>query len=382
MEQKDTGAGRSYTERLARYIIIAASVGAIAALCWYFREVLAYILIAAVLSLVASPLAHLMRRAHIRRFRIPLWLCSILAIAAVLLVVLGLFSFIIPIITSVVMDLDISNLKFSGGSFELPLMELNKRLIDLVPSLGEDFRIEALILGELHSVFNATMFSNIFGSVTSAVIDTVIGIFSVVFISFFFVYDEKLFTKIILSLVKDRYTDKTRAALTEVRGLLSRYFIGIFIEVIGVALINTAGLYFIAGLSFAMSAGIGFITGMLNIIPYVGPFTGGVIGTFLGIIVKFYSMHPMGIDVSFWGFVAILAGIFVFTQMIDVFIYQPVIYSNSVKAYALEIFVVLLLAGYLGGITGMLIAIPAYTVVRVFASRFLSDVKFIRELTQ
>ena len=150
-------------------------------------------------------------------------------------------------------------------------------------------------------------------------------------------------------------------------GLLSRYFIGLVIEIIGVAIINTIGLHFVAGL--------------LNIIPYVGPFAGGVIGTFLGLILKYYSVHPMGIDVSFWGYIAILAGIFVFAQLIDNYIFQPIIYSNSVKAHPLEIFIVLLMAGYVGGVVGMLIAIPAYTVIRVFAAKFLSHAKFVRMLT-
>ena len=88
-----------------------------------------------------------------------------------------------------------------------------------------------------------------------------------------------------------------------------------------------------------------------------------------------------GIDVSFWGYIAILAGIFVFAQLIDNYIFQPIIYSNSVKAHPLEIFIVLLMAGYVGGVVGMLIAIPAYTVIRVFAAKFLSHVKFVRMLT-
>ena len=84
---------------------------------------------------------------------------------------------------------------------------------------------------------------------------------------------------------------------------------------------------------------------------------------------------------SFWVFIIILVAIFWFAQIIDGLIYQPVIYSNSIKASALEIFIVLLMAGYIGGILGMLVAIPCYTVLRVIAARFFQNVKFIRELT-
>ena len=67
-------------------------------------------------------------------------------------------------------------------------------------------------------------------------------------------------------------------------------------------------------------------------------------------------------------------------QLIDNFIYQPVIYSTSIKAHPLEIFIVLLMAGHIGGTVGMLVAIPAYTVVRVIAIRFFYRFKPIQRL--
>ena len=75
------------------------------------------------------------------------------------------------------------------------------------------------------------------------------------------------------------------------------------------------------------------------------------------------------------------AAIFIVTHLIDVFIFQPYIYSNSVKAHPLEIFIVILMAGHIGGIVGMLVAIPAYTVVRVFAKEFFSNFKVVKKLT-
>ncbi len=76
-----------------------------------------------------------------------------------------------------------------------------------------------------------------------------------------------------------------------------------------------------------------------------------------------------------------VAGIFFVTHMIDIFVFQPYIYSNSVKAHPLEIFLVILIAGSIGGIIGMLVAIPAYTVIRVFAREFLSHFKLVQKLT-
>jgi predicted PurR-regulated permease PerM len=68
-------------------------------------------------------------------------------------------------------------------------------------------------------------------------------------------------------------------------------------------------------------------------------------------------------------------------QMTDNFVLQPFIYSNSVKAHPLEIFIIILIAAKLGGITGMIIAIPAYTVIRVVAKEFLNQFKIVQKLT-
>ncbi|OUO37035.1 hypothetical protein B5F83_06665 [Muribaculum sp. An289] len=368
-------------ERLAKYIIIAASIALIGAFCWYFREVISYILLAAVFSLVATPIARTLRKIRIRKFVFPKWLASILSIVTVLVVLLSLFSFIIPIISNVIVNFDTSNLRTTGASIELPLMELNRFLIETFPALGPDFKIESALLHHLGNILDVSTFTSIIGSAAGTIINIGVGLFAIVFISFFFINNDNMFKNIILSFVNDKYTQKTGEAIEDMYRLLSRYFIGLIIEVIGVALINTIGLHFVAGLTFSMAVGIAFMTGLLNIIPYVGPFAGGVIGTFLGLILKYYSASPMGIDVSFWGYTAILVAIFVFAQLIDNYIFQPIIYSNSVKAHPLEIFIVLLMAGYVGGVVGMLIAIPSYTVIRVFAAKFLSHIKFVRMLT-
>ena len=151
-------------------------------------------------------------------------------------------------------------------------------------------------------------------------------------------------------------------------------------EVTGVALINFIGLWSIARLGINAALGIAFLTGILNIIPYVGPLMGGALGTILGLILKYSSATALGLDVSFWAFTAILIAIFSFTQLIDNFLYQPVIYSTSIKSTPLEIFIVLLIVGHIGGPLAMIVAIPCYTVVRVIAYRFFRHIKAINRL--
>jgi predicted PurR-regulated permease PerM len=210
------------------------------------------------------------------------------------------------------------------------------------------------------------------------VIDLAVGLFAVVFISFFFVKDEKLFSKIVAALVPDRIEASVTEALLDVEHLLSRYFVGLLLEMMGVALLNFIGLWLIARIGFTYALGIGFIAGILNIIPYVGPIIGEVLGALLCMVLKYGA--GVGLDVNIWFFALIVLAIMLSVQLVDNFVLQPLIYSTSIQASPLEIFIVMLMASQLGGILGMLAAIPAYTVIRVFAGRFFYDKKLVRRL--
>ncbi len=166
--------------------------------------------------------------------------------------------------------------------------------------------------------------------------------------------------------------------ILDIERLLSRYFIGLMVEILGVVLLDCLGLWLIARIGFPYAMGIAFIAGLLNVIPYVGPIIGEVIGVLLCVILKYGA--GVGLDVNIWVFALIVFCIMLATQLIDNFIYQPLIYSTSIKASPLEIFIVLLIAGTIGGVVGMLVAIPAYTVLRVIASRFFYDLKPVKRL--
>jgi predicted PurR-regulated permease PerM len=68
--------------------------------------------------------------------------------------------------------------------------------------------------------------------------------------------------------------------------------------------------------------------------------------------------------------------------VLDAALIQPFIFSKSVKAHPLEVFLVILVAGTVAGIPGMIFAIPSYTIFRVIAREFLSGFKIIRKLTE
>ena len=369
-----------YTDKLAKYMIAAAGLGLVGVLCWYFKSVLAYILIAVVVSLIGKPLMGLLQKITIKGRKAPDWLLAALTLLLVMGGLLSLMSLIVPLISSIVKDISMTNIESAARSIAVPLSDFNAFLRESFPKLGSDFRIEVAIGQEVQKLFNVSAFSSIIGSAASLITDFGIGVFSVVFIGFFFIKDDGLFTDIVCALVPDKLEKTTEKAIADIGYLLSRYFIGVIIEVLGVALINFLGLWLIARLGLNAALGIAFMTGIFNVIPYVGPLLGGVLGTILGLILKYSSAVPVGLDIGFWGFTAVLIAIFCFTQLVDNFLYQPVIYSTSIKSKPLEIFIVLLIVGHMGGPLAMIVAIPIYTVFRVIAFRFFGHVKAIRRL--
>jgi len=73
--------------------------------------------------------------------------------------------------------------------------------------------------------------------------------------------------------------------------------------------------------------------------------------------------------------------VFAVLQLLDNFLVQPNIFSRSVKAHPLEIFLGVLMGAKIGGVAGMVLAIPAYTVLRVLAKVFLSEFEVVKRLT-
>ena len=204
-----------------------------------------------------------------------------------------------------------------------------------------------------------------------------IAFFAISFITFFFLRDEKLFAESVLTLVPDKHVESFRHAMNSTRSLLMRYFLGILGQITGIFTLVTCGLTII-GVGFSHSLLIGLIAALLNVIPYLGPLMGSAIGILLGI-----ATH---IDLEFYTqllpLIGKMIGVFVIVQLIDNFIFQPFIFSSSVKAHPLEIFIVILMAGSLAGIPGMILAIPSYVVIRVFAKEFFNKFKVVKKLTK
>ena len=305
---------------------------------------LIYIIVAFVVSMIGHPLMQLMRKIKIKGKSAPNWLLAVLTILLIFFFLTMIVTQMVPLVSNIVMDA--SAIEASSYFDSNPIDKVNEWLIGMFPNLGDDFDLSALLMEKIRELVDFGKVSGIVGSVASLVTSAFVALFAIVFISFFFLKEEGLFERIICAFVPDKHELTLSKTLSEIKQLLSRYFVGLFIEMLGVA--------------------------------YVGPLIGDVIGIVFGIVLKLGT--GAGLNVNIWVFILIILVIMLAAQLIDNFIYQPLIYSTSIKAHPLEIFIVLLMAGHIGGTIGMLVAIPAYTVVRVVAIRFFYRFKPIQRL--
>ena len=367
---------QSNINKLAGYLINLGITAAILLFCWYFRSTLIYVVLSFVLSLICRPLIKGMRRLTVKGKSAPDWLLAVVSIFIVLGGLILVVTQIIPVVVNIIRDASLfSDMHLPEGNL---IENINGWIVSLIPGLTPDFDAVGPILNYLKGLTADFSITGVLGSVVSVVADVGVGLFAVVFISFFFVKDEGLFARIVSALTPDRIEASVADAIADIEHLLSRYFVGLIIEMAAVALVDFLGLWAVARIGFGYALGIGFIAGLLNIIPYVGPLIGEVLGVLLCVVLKYGA--GVGLDVNIWMFALIVLAVMLTAQLIDNFVLQPLIYSSSIQSTPLEIFIVMLMVGHMGGAVGMLAAIPAYTVVRVIAGRFFYDKKIVRRL--
>ncbi|HOP04755.1 MAG TPA: AI-2E family transporter [Tenuifilaceae bacterium] len=363
--------------QLARYIILATTLAIILFLLWYFSSIVAYILISAVLSLVGKPIVDLVSKIKIKGWHPPKIIGATLALLTLWMLFILFFRVMIPLVINQVNQLSSVNVPQMIASFNEPINQFDSFIREYLPASAREFSLQDFLIDKISSVFHVGMLSDLFSSTASLLGNLVITAFSVTFITFFFLRDESLFFDGVAILFPAKLEQNLRHALISINKLLRRYFIGIFIQSTLIMILDTIGLT-IVGVNFQTAVVIGLIAGILNLVPYVGPLAGTIIGVLIGIATNL----DLNFSTQMVPLIIYMLIVFGTVQLIDNFVFQPLIFSNSVNAHPLEIFIVLLIAGSVGGILGMLLAIPGYTVLRVFAKEFFNKFRVVQKLTQ
>lgn len=353
------------------YIPIFLVIGFIA---WYFQDIIAYFIIAGIVSLIGQPLVELFDRAEYKSYKMPKALSAVLAIISIFLVLFAVLSLFIPLVVKEAELLAKIDANEVMAALQEPMTKL-ETFINQFQGVGNEIVLEDYIKESLMSLVNVadlTSFANSFFAIAGNIFVT---LFAVVFISFFFLKDKDMFKNLILILSPTQYEDSVRRILHESKRLLSRYFIGIMIQVFIIVTLVTIGMS-ILGVENAIL--IGFIAGLFNIIPYVGPIVGAAVGMLIGITTNVSAADFTGI-LPLLGKMSI---VYAAVQALDNLVMQPLIFSKSVNAHPIEIFVVILIAGNLGGVAGMIVAIPVYTILRIVLREFFAEFKIVKKLTE
>ncbi|MDO9276670.1 MAG: AI-2E family transporter [Lutibacter sp.] len=352
------------TKGILNAIAIISGVLLLLYFLYKIQSVIAYIAISIVIALIGSPIIHFLKR----RLKFPNALAVVTAMLLFLGILAGVISMFIPLIIKQGENLSLLNIE-----------QLQINIEELLNQVNDYFLLHNIDL--LNELKNADLFKNLkaIPDLLNAIIGTIgnfsVGLFSVIFITFFLMKDSHIMENSLYVLVNDKNEPKLRNALASINNLLSRYFIGLVLQIIILFI-----LYLIVLVIFGIENAIviAFLCALLNLIPYIGPL-------FAGILLLFLTMsNNLGQDFQteiLPTTIYVMIGYFI-AQFIDNNISVPIIFSKSVKSHPLEIFLVIIIGGILFGIVGMIVAVPTYTSVKVILKAFLSHNKIVKLLTK
>ena len=315
-----------------------------------------------------------MRKIKIGKYSIPISACAAITLILIILIFGGLIIAVFPAIISqanVFSNIDINSL---AKNLEDKLQPIELKLIQY-RLLSKDQKIITLITDQVFSFIRMVNFPQIINKVLSMTGNIFVGTFAVLFTSFFLLKDKHLAYNFILLVTPLKYHHEMENILASSKRLLSRYFIGLCLELILITSCYAVTLS-LFGIKDALL--IAFIGGILHVIPYLGPLIGGTLGVLLGVASTLATIS----DVNVTPVIVIILGTFIAVNILDNILFQPLIYSNSVKAHPLEIFFVVLIGDSIAGVAGMILAIPIYTLLRIVLKEFLNRFRIVQKLTE
>ena len=329
---------------------------------YLLQSIIVYLIVSLVLTLMGKPLIQFFHK----RLRIKSRsLCVILTMTIFILLALSVFSLFIPLLVS-------QGKNLSGLNIDLLKNNLDDLIQQTLSKIG--LNPEEYSFG-VQEILNFIDIPNFLNSFISFISDFGVGAFSVLFISFFFMKDGEKILFALLSTFPSHRKRKLKTSIFKINNLLSRYFVGLILQITILFVIYTIVLL-IFGVENAFI--IALLCAMLNLIPYIGPMISFVL---MALLTMSSNLQNDFMSVSLPTTIYVLIG-FLVGQFIDNVFSQPLIFSNSVKSTALEIFLITLISGTLFGMVGMVVAIPAYTVLKVVLKEFLPNNKLIGLITK
>ncbi|MDG3581609.1 MULTISPECIES: AI-2E family transporter [Galbibacter] len=351
---------------------IATIVGILLLLFFLYKiqAVIAYIIIAVVISLIGRPLVRFL----IKRCKFNNNVAVIITMMVMIILLVGIVSLFIPLIIEQGKNLSLLNIE----NLRMSLQDVYRELSDYFSVSRYEVEAsieESLKKSDFISTIDLSAIPNMFNYIIGGLGSITVALFTIIFISFFFLKDRRLFQNGLLTFIPPSNEQRVINSLESIKNLLSRYFIGLLLQIAILFVIYTIVLL-VFGIQNAIV--IAFLCALLNLVPYVGPLIGGIL------MVSLTMSSNLGADFStviLPKAIYVLIG-FIIGQLVDNFFSQPLIFSSSVKSHPLEIFLVIIIAGMVFGVFGMVLAVPAYTAIKVVLKEFLSENNIVSKLTK
>ena len=360
-----------------RSLLVIAGLILFGLLVWRFSSIVAYILIASVLALLARPLVRVLGRIRIGKRQIPVSIRAFFTLIVIWVVFFGFFRLFIPLIAGEAQDLSNIETSLVIEEFEEPILRLEAWVDKMNLRGDEPFSLREELQEQISSVLDINVIADLLATIASVLGNVAWALFAISFITFFLLREERLITEYVVTIFPAEKEKAFLHAMDSVKHLLRRYFVGILLQMTGILTLVTLGMT-IVGVGFRHSLVIGLVAAVLNIIPYLGPWIGAALGIVLGVA----SHLQLDLATQLVPMIGYMLLVFALTQLTDNTVFQPVIFGTSVYAHPIEIFIVILMAGSLAGIVGMILAIPTYTVIRVFAKEFFNNFRVVQKLTE
>lgn len=348
---------------ILRAVFIGVALYILLMFLFKIQSVIIFLFISLIVSMVASPIVYFLKR----RLRFNHTVAVLVTLLLFLILLAGFIMLFVPLIITQSENLSL----LDTAKLEQDIVNLLNRINDYFSSHNIDAQNllkEAGITSSLNFNFIPNLINGLIGTLSGFGV----GLGAVLFISFFFLKDRNLFIASAKKILPDAHEDKIINSFRKINYLLSRYFIGLIIQITVLFI-----LYLIVLLIFGVQNAfiIAFITALLNIIPYIGP----LIATVL--VIVFTLLGNMTADNMLATTIYVLIG-YTVAQIIDNNVSTPLIFSNSVNSHPLEIFIVILASGFVFGILGMIVAVPLYTVIKVVAKEFFPKNPVVKILTK
>lgn len=344
---------------------------AIIAFAVLFFKIVIYLGVSLILFLVGSPFTARLKKLSFGKKQMPDSLASLITILLIITIVFGLFLLILPPLISEINFL--SDLNFNDVFHNI--LEQFPKIKNALLKMGSEDDLQKNLSKSMTEYLNTKNISLIINNTFQFLASIIGGILCTLFITFFLLKDGKIVKESILIITPTGIENEMEDILKISKKMLSNYFVGLFMDMF---IVGVSAFLLLTFFGVKNALIIAFCAGILNVIPYIGSAITLIIAVMLGVSSCISTGSYVSIESTINTIVIILLSI----NLIDAFLIQPFIFSNSVKAHPLEIFIVTLMAGTLGGVFGMVIALPAYTIIRIIASEFLTHLKFFKKISE